>query len=184
MYGLVNQAVKDLVLTRYGAEVWAQIATRAGVQIDPFLAMHPYPEDVTDRLITAAAEILELSTDQVLQVFGGFWLEYSAEHGYLDLLDLMGEDLPGFLRAVDGMHDRLRLSYPDLNPPTIWCTDITPTSLTVHYLSDRPGLTPFLTGLLGAAARRFGQEADVRLVRSRQDGHDHDEFLVRHTTAA
>jgi len=179
MYGLVNQAVKDLVLTAFGAPTWQEITERAGIRTDPFLAMSPYPDDVTYRLVAAAEEVLGTPADEILHTFGEFWIGYSAEHGYGELLALMGDDLPSFLLALDGMHDRLRLSYPELNPPSIWCSEVTPRSLVVHYASDRPGLAPFMAGLLQATARRFGERAEVELVRSRAEGHDHEEFLVR-----
>jgi hypothetical protein len=184
MYGLVNQAMKDLVLSRFGPDTWSAITDRAGVAIDPFLTMRPYPDEATYKLVEATSEQVGMPAEDLLGVFGEFWVDHSAEHGYGDLLALMGDDLPSFLHAVDGMHDRLRLSFPDLSPPSIWCTDITSTSLTVHYASDRPGLDPFLVGLLRAVARRFGETAQVRLLRGRQNGHDHEEFEVVRTAVA
>jgi hypothetical protein len=178
MYGLVNQAIQDLVLTRYGRPTWVDIVARAEVRVDPFLAMSPYPDDMTYRLVAAAAEVLGARPEEILERFGEFWIEYSAEHGYGELLDLLGDDLLSFLRALDGMHDRLRLTFPDLRTPSIWCTDVTPESFFVHYASDRAGLTPFLVGLLRATGRRFGEDLDVRLMHRRDDGRDHDEFLV------
>jgi hypothetical protein len=178
MYGLVNQAVQDFVLTRYGRPTWTDIVARAQVQVDPLLAMSPYPDDLTFRFVAAAAEVLGGTTEEVLERFGEFWIDFASERGYGELLDLLGSDLPSFLRGLEGMHDRLRLTFPDLRTPGIWCTDVTPGSVVVHYASERTGLTPFMVGLLRATARRFDEEADVRLVHSRGEGHDHDEFLV------
>jgi len=178
VYGLVNQAMQDLVLGRHGRATWAAIMKRADVDIDPFVAMSPYPDDVTYRLVTAAAEHLDRPVDDVLVEFGEYWIDHAAEHGYAELLDLMGDDLPAFLHGLDAMHDRLRLTFPGLDPPSIWCTDVTPASLVVHYVSDRPGLTPFMTGLLRGTARRFGEHVVVEPRRRRDEGHPHDEFLV------
>jgi Haem-NO-binding len=181
MYGLVNQAVKDLVLTTVGASAWEQITDRAGIRTDPFLAMSPYPDEVTYKLVAAASEVLERPAEDILETFGEFWITHSAERGYAQLLTMMGHDMPSFLLGLDGMHDRLRLSFPDLNPPSIWCTDVSAGSLVVHYASDRAGLGPFMIGLLRGTARRFGEEAQVRQLRGRTDGHDHEEFLVLRT---
>lgn len=178
MYGLVNQAMQDLVVAKFGQRTWTEILARADVHIDPFLTMSAYPDELTYRMVAAAAEILHTPVDDILRTFGEFWIDYSARHGYGELLDLLGSDLPSFLLALDGMHDRLRLTFPELNPPSIWCTEVTPGSLFVHYASDRDGLAPFLVGLLTATARRFGEEAEIRQVRSRADGHEHDEFFV------
>jgi hypothetical protein len=184
MYGLVHQAIKALVLSTSGAPAWERTIELAGVNIEPFVALRPYPDDVTTRLVASAAEVLGRTGDELLRLFGEFWISYSAEHGYGDLLELLGHDLTSFLVSLDGMHDRLRLSYPELNPPSIWCTDVTAQSLVVHYASDRPGLTPFVMGLLHGTAQRFGEVVEVRPGRGLADGHDHEELLVLRSVAA
>jgi hypothetical protein len=184
MYGLVNQALQGLVLTSYGAPAWQAVAERAGVQSDTFLAMSPYPDELTYRLTGAAAEVLDRPVEEILIAFGEFWVTYSADQGYGELLDLMGSDLPSFLLALDDLHDRLRLSYPELDPPSIWCSDVTPESLVVHYASSREGLNAFVVGLLQGTARRFGERVQVNPLRGRATGHDHEEFLVLRSLAA
>jgi hypothetical protein len=181
MYGLVNQSVRHLVVGTFGTDAWARIAVRAGVQEDTFLAMSPYPDEITYNLLAAASEVLDKPAEEILETFGEFWVDYAAEQGYAELLSLMGDDLPSFLHALDDMHDRLRLSFPELNPPSIWCTDVSESSLRVHYASDRPGLTPFMAGLLRGTARRFGETVRVEAGPTRADGHDHDEFLLHRT---
>ena len=179
MYGLVNRAVQDLVLAKHGEPVWAQIRREAGVDVEAFVAMSPYPDEITYALVAAASRVLDVPAAQILEAFGEFWMDFSAEQGYGHLVALLGSDLVSFLTALDGMHERLRLSFPDLDPPSLWCTDVTPDHFVVHYDSDRPGLAPFVVGLLRAAGRRFGQTVEPELVRSRDGGHHHDEFLVR-----
>jgi hypothetical protein len=183
VYGLVNQAVKELVLASAGETAWAAVIERSEVRIDPFLAMQPYPDDVTSRLVVACSEVLDRPAEEVLRSFGRYWIGYAADHGYGDLLDLMGDDLPSFLTGLDDMHDRLRLSFPHLDPPSIWPSDVTAGSLVVHYASRRSGLEPFLVGLLEGAAARFGETVEVSSLRGRADGHDHEEFLVLRSPA-
>jgi len=184
MYGLVNLGLQAMVLATSGPAAWDRVTERADVRTEPFQATRPYPDEITYRLVAAAAPVLDRSEEEVLRLFGEFWITHSAEHGYGDLLHLLGSDLPSFLLALDTMHDRLRLGYPELDPPSIWCTDVTPASLVVHYASGRPGLAPFVVGLLHGIARRFDEQVEVRPVRSRADGHDHEEFLVVRSVAA
>ncbi|MBI4941935.1 MAG: heme NO-binding domain-containing protein [Actinobacteria bacterium] len=183
MYGLVNRAVEDLVTNKFGPEAWAEVKSRAGVDVGMFVAMSPYPDAVTYSLVGAASEVLDLPAEQVLEAFGEYWMQYSAREGYGELLDLMGNDLPTFLAELDDVHERLKLSFPDLVPPSMTVSDVTDASLVVHYRSDRAGLAPFVVGLLRAAAARFGRTAEVTVTRSRDDGHDHEEFLVRYLDA-
>lgn len=180
MYGLVNRAVEDLVTSKFGPQTWHDVKTRAGVDVEMFVAMNPYPDEVTYDLVGAASEVLGLPATDVLEAFGDFWITYSAREGYGELLDLMGDDLPSFLTALDDLHERLRLSFPHLQPPSLAVTDVTDQSLVVHYRSERAGLAPFVVGLLRGAAARFGRSVEVTLTRSRDDGHDHEEFVVRY----
>lgn len=180
MYGLVNRAVEDLVTDTFGTQTWEQVKARAGVDVEVFVAMSPYPDSVTYALVAAASEILGMPAPQILEAFGEYWMQFSARQGYGELLDLMGHDVPSFLQQLDEVHERLKLSFPDLVPPSIGLGEVTDTAVVVHYRSDRDGLAPFVVGLLRGVGARFGRPVEVTLVRGREHGHDHDEFLVRY----
>ena len=180
MYGLVNRAVEDLVTHKFGTQTWEQVKTRAGVDVEMFVAMSPYPDSVTYSLVGAASEVLDIPAGEILEAFGEYWMLYSAREGYGELLDLMGHDVPSFLEQLDDVHERLKLSFPDLVPPSMSVSDVTDASLVVHYRSDREGLAPFVVGLLRGVGARFGRPVEVTLQRGRSTGHDHDEFLVRY----
>ena len=51
----------------------------------------------------------------------------------------------------------------------------------VHYISERPGLAPFVIGLLSGVGKRFNNTVDATLERAKDDGHPHDVFLVRYS---
>lgn len=180
MYGLVNRAVEDLVTHKFGPATWEEVKARAGVDVEVFVAMSPYPDAVTYSLVGAASEVLGLPAQEILEAFGEYWMLYSAREGYGELLDLMGHDVPSFLEQLDDVHERLKLSFPDLVPPSMAVSDVSDASLVVHYRSDRAGLAPFVVGLLRGVGARFGRPVEVSLRRGRDDGHDHDEFLVRY----
>jgi hypothetical protein len=42
MCGLVNQAIKDLVLSQFGEEAWTKMAKEAGISEVDFVSMHYY----------------------------------------------------------------------------------------------------------------------------------------------
>ena len=183
MYGLVNKAVRDLVLMRFGKDRWDEIKTKAGVNGDTFVGMSPYPDEVTYRLVAAASETLGLSPEQVLEAFGEHWIGYTAQEGYGAMLDLAGDNFVDFLKNLDKLHARVGLSFPKLAPPSFRCTDVTEGSVRLHYYSKRPGLAPFVVGLLKGLGKRFKVELDVSVDKSRDNGHDHDEFLIRFQNA-
>ncbi|PON19691.1 hypothetical protein C2W62_01480 [Candidatus Entotheonella serta] len=66
MYGLVNKAIAELVCDRYGEETWDIIKEKADVDIDAFISMDSYDDEVSYKLVGATSEVLGLSPEQVL----------------------------------------------------------------------------------------------------------------------
>lgn len=180
MYGLVNKALEDLVRTRYGEDTWEAIRRNAGVDIDAFISMDAYPDEVTYKLVGAASEVLGLSAEEVLKAFGEYWVRYTAKEGYGELLKMAGDTLPAFLQNLDNLHTRVGLIFPNLKPPSFRCTDIREDSLRLHYYSPagRAGLAPFVIGLVNGLAVMFKTETSITQTGSRSQGADHDEFLI------
>ncbi len=184
MYGLVNTAVADLARAVGGEDAWTAIRTRAGVDEESFVSMTGYPDELTFRLVAAASDELGLSEQQVLTAFGRHWVQYTAQVGWGPLLQATGGTLPEVLSGLDAMHARVRLMMPQLRPPSFTCTDVTGSSLVLHYWSDRPGLAPMVVGLVEGLAELLGGSASAQHVRAAADGADHDEFQVAYATTA
>lgn len=178
MYGLVNQGIEDLALGRGGPECWTQIKRRAGVGAQAFVGMDVLPDDVTYRLVDAAAAVLGTSREEVLEAFGEHWVLYTGRVGYGAVFDTMGATLVEFLGNLDAMHARLSLSMPALRPPSFACEPLDGERTLVRYWSHREGLAPMVVGLLRGLGRRFGVEVTVEHTLARSGGADHDEFLV------
>jgi len=96
------------------------------------------------------------------------------------MLDMSGDTLPDFLENLDNLHGRVGISFPKLRPPSFECSDMEEDSLSLHYRSTREGLTPMIIGLVKGLGARFDTEVDVTQIQSRDDGDDHDEFLVKY----
>ena len=180
MYGLINKAVRGLVVGQFGADSWDRIRERAGVQDDEFLSMEGYEDKVTYDLVAAASEELNLPAEKILEAFGQYWVEYTAVEGYGDLLDSAGDTLSEFLSNLDQLHARVKLAFPDLKPPRFAVTDEDEHGLVLHYYSDRPGLGPLVTGLILGLGKRFGVELDVSMSRDDSDANEHDVFVIRY----
>jgi hypothetical protein len=179
VYGLVNKAVQDLLVREHGEAVWQQVCERAGWNGETFVRMDQYDDDVTYRLVSAAAEILGAPAEDVLRAFGRYWVEYTSREGYGDLLRTSGRNTVELLENLDTMHSRVGLQYPDLKPPSFHVTDRDGERLRLHYISDRAGLAPMVLGLVEGLGTLFGEEIEIEIDRSREDGAEHDEFLVR-----
>ena len=181
MYGFVNKALQGLVCSRFGEDTWEAIKRNAGVDIDIFVGMEAYPDDITYKLVGSASTVLGLSAEEVLKAFGEYWVSYTGKEGYGEILTLSGDTLPAFLQNLDSLHTRVGLMFPRLKPPSFWCTDIHEDSLRLHYrpgLDSREGLGPFVLGAVIGLAMRFKTEIEISQTAHRSQGADHDEFSI------
>lgn len=180
MYGLVNKAIQDMVCDRFGEETWKEIKQKAEIAEEVFISMEGYPDDLTHKLVKAASVVLGLSSEEIMQAFGEFWVQYTAQEGYGEMMDMSGDTLPEFLENLDNLHARVGISFPKLTPPSFECSDMKEDSLSLHYRSTREGLTPMIIGLVKGLGTRFDTEVDVTQIHSRDEGNDDDKFLVKY----
>jgi hypothetical protein len=178
MYGLVNQAVQDLVVSRFGAATWNQIKARAGVAVEAFARMDPYPDEITYRMVAAASEVLGLPADDVLVEFGKHWVLFTGREGYGPMFKAAGSTLNEFLLNLDNLHSRVGQNFAQLIPPSFRVEAAGEGLLTLHYYSERQGLCPMVRGLLMGLAAHFGQTIDIQHPACSRQGAEHCEFLL------
>lgn len=179
MYGLVNEALRELVVSEHGAAKWAEIVAKSGVGESRFVAMKPYEDRITYALVGAASEVLGAPAAVLLERFGEHWVLHTAQRGYGPLLDACGRTFEEFLENIDLLHSRMKLAMPELDPPSFQVATERPGVLRVRYQSHRAGLGPMVAGLLKGLALRYRVTIDVDHVVRRADGDaPADEFLV------
>lgn len=175
MYGLVNKAVVDLVVSQFGQDTWDAIKKKAELDTDAFVSMDAYPDDITYRLVGAASEVLKLDPEQVLEAFGEHWVLYTAREGYGPMLDASGATLHDFLENLDALHARVALTMQGLRPPRFRLIRVDSSTVRLEYHSTRQGLAPMVRGLLRGLSIRFQTPVDIS--HERQEAHD--EFTIR-----
>jgi hypothetical protein len=94
-----------------------------------------------------------------------------------------GTDTYSLLAALDTMHARIALSFPDLRPPA-FAVKHNGDAVVVEYRSDRPGLAPFVMGLIEGIGTLFNESVTATQVASKDAGAPCDAFLVRAVPAA
>ena len=154
MYGMVNQAVRGLVVDQFGSEVWGKIHEGAGAR-ENFSAMEPYDDSITYRLVENAVEVLGIPADTILRTFGEYWVHEIAKKHYGSLLSNTGSDFADFLGNLDHMHQRIRVTFPDYQPPSFRVKQLEEGTLQVDYYSNRQGLLPFVEGLFTGLGAHF-----------------------------
>ena len=101
MYGLVNKAIKDLVTDNHGDEAWQKVCEIAEFHEGDFISMSPYPDKLTFTLVGAVAQVLKADATDVLEAFGEYWILYTADQGYGNLMDLSGKTFVEFLGNLE-----------------------------------------------------------------------------------
>lgn len=178
MYGLVNKAFEQMVRHQFGEARWQAIRKIAGLDVELFLNMRQYPDELSYRMVGAMSEELQIPANELLRMTGHYWLQYTAAEGYGHLLALSGSSVKEVLRGLNQLHTRIHLIYRHLQPPSFECTDQSEEVLLLHYYSKRPGLAWFVIGLVEELGHRFAEKIQVELIQQRDDGADHDIFRI------
>lgn len=178
MYGIVNQAIEDLVKANFGEEKWDKVKERSGIDDDFFISNEPYDDIITYKLAAAASEELGISVDKVLNAFGEWWILKTGKEKYGGLMEAGGNNLKEFLINLPIFHNRIMLIYPKLTPPEFKVDNLEENSIHVHYYSKREGLQEFVRGLLYGLGKMYNTVIKVKLIESRMGGNDHEVFKV------
>jgi hypothetical protein len=179
MYGLVNRAIEQLVVSIKGDEGWRRVCRAARWPDEGFVAMQSYDDAVTYRLVEAVSQELALPAEQVLKAFGEYWILYTAEEGYGDMLAMCGDDLRSFLHGMNHMHARIEVTMPNIRPPHFQVEDKGPHEMVLIYASHRDGLAPMVEGLIIGLAKRFKQDIDIEQTHWRSEASPQDHFHIR-----
>jgi len=180
MYGLVNRAIEQLVVSLKGESGWRGVCAHAGMAADGFVSMQAYDDEVTFRLVNSVSQRMGLPVDQVLEAFGEYWISYTAEEGYGAVMKAGGNDLREFLGNLNEMHGRVETVFPDMRLPLFRVEDVSASEYRLYYASERAGLAPMVIGLVKGLAKRFDQRVDVVHVYAKAHVDGEDIFVVRH----
>lgn len=179
MYGLVNRAIEQLVVSLKGENGWRGVCAHANISSDGFVSMHAYDDEITYRLVNAVSARLGLEPATVLEAFGEYWVTYTVKEGYGSLMDAGGSSLREFLGNLNEMHGRLEAVFPQLRMPQFRVQELSDAEFRLYYASTREGLAPFVLGLVKGLAKRFEQPIEVTQTVFKANVKDEDVFLVR-----
>eukprot|EP00529_Nitzschia_sp_RCC80_P019025 CAMPEP_0113487066 /NCGR_PEP_ID=MMETSP0014_2-20120614/25319_1 /TAXON_ID=2857 /ORGANISM="Nitzschia sp." /LENGTH=514 /DNA_ID=CAMNT_0000380755 /DNA_START=284 /DNA_END=1828 /DNA_ORIENTATION=- /assembly_acc=CAM_ASM_000159 len=187
MFGWINDCTECLVIEKFGQDVWHQIKDEAGCGDVPdggFLRYKYYPDSDTVSLVVAAAEVLNITVEDVLHAFGDYFVQYVQDNGYSNVLECLGSNLRDWLSNLNSLHDHLQASYPKgFVAPVFWSEDDEEEGVSgsgndgggrvdgnsnsnknsknngailVHYFSHRGSLlVPLVVGLIKRIAREY-----------------------------
>ncbi len=180
MYGMINKAIRTLVIREAGEEVWEQVLETSGIDEDIYGDLESYDDSVTFSLVGAVSETLDIPAADVLEMFGVYWATDVAPKGYGEYFESFGNDFKSFVEGLDEMHVRITEMLPSLVPPAFSIEELADDHFKIHYVSQRDGLAPLAVGMLKGVAQHFGGEADITQIEYKGTD-DHDVFEVRFT---
>lgn len=172
MYGLVNQAIEDLVRTNYSDQAWHDVQLAAGVENLVFVNEHSYSDDLTFKLIHAACEVFMQSPEILLRLFGRHWIMYTGREGWHEFFDVSCTGVISFLEQLDNMHEKVLAAMPEASPPKIELIE-TPDGYELVYISERVGLALFFQGIVEGLAEFYDEPWVVDQIQTQsEDGTD------------
>ena len=178
MLGMVNHALQEMVVDRHGATAWEAIRADANVEDRVFIIMKQYPDEVTYDLARAVARRLGITLPEALHAFGHYWMIYAERQPWGKVMHSMAGSVRQLLPALNEMHSRISLSFPGVTMPQFRTEPDPGGGVRVHYFSPRPGLAPFVHGVLEGMGAMYGEMVQVSQVEDRAHGAAHDVFLV------
>ena len=169
MYGLVNKAIKDLITEKFGIEKWQEICQMSNFPDEDFIGLKSYPDKLTYDLVMNGSRVLGADASVLLEAFGEYWILYTAEEGYGNMLQLAGNTLPEFLANLDMLHLRVSNIMPHLVAPQFSVRNEKENSVELEYRSSREGLLPMVIGLLRGLGKRFGKEVQSKVIEEKNE---------------
>lgn len=181
MYGMVNEGIRTFIEGNFGADAWQSICSDAEIEMTQFDRLGSYDDAVTYSLVSAVAKHTELPAEQVLKVFGEYWVDYAGKSGFGNLLKLSGKNFIERVQNLDDMHERILLTMPNLQPPSFELEQISDNTFDLNYYSSRPGLSAMVIGLLHGLAEQTGEKISVVQTQERASQSDPDIFRIELT---
>lgn len=178
MHGLINKSIEELVTTQFGADKWEEAKRKSGVKEDYFISNQTYEDEITFDLVVSIAEVLEISTSDVLKAFGEWWILKTGRERYGTLMESGGSSLRDFLINLPSFHTRVMFMFPNISPPEFKISDIEEKSLHVHYYSTRMGLSDFVIGLLQGLSKLFDTPIRIEQLSFKDSKGSHDIYKV------
>ncbi|MBY9068093.1 heme NO-binding domain-containing protein [Hyphomonas sp. WL0036] len=177
---MVHTAARSMVVETLGDDAWQSILAEAQLNGELFISGQNYSDEVTFALIGAIAKVSGIEPENLLRLFGEYWIRYAAQSPYGTMFRIGGNRLDTFLSNLNRMHASIHSTMPASRMPSFEMLRQEGNRIDMLYTSDREGLTPFVEGLLKGLMTHFGETGHV----SHSLTHEGDVFSLNCETAS
>lgn len=159
MHGIVHAEFREYAVGRLGADGWAQVARRAGLEERGYGPGASYPDEELLGLVLAVSRAAGEPVDAVLSDFGTAIVP--------SLLEVYGSFVDPRWGAADLLehvervvHRTIRLQDPEATPPYLTAERRAADEVVLRYTSPRR-LCAFGKGLVHGVAAQYGRRASI-----------------------
>ena len=170
MNGLINRSIQCFLTDTHGAGLWSRVAVAAGLDFENFEPMLDYDPVLTDRVITAAARLLDRPRETVLEDLGIYLVSHPNVQSLRRLLRFGGVTFADFLHSLEDLPGRARLALPDIDLPQLELIDHSAADFTLICRSELAGAGHVVVGILRAMADDYGALSVVEHLGTRNGG--------------
>lgn len=164
MFGLINNSFREFIKYEFGDEFWDKVCSSNPLGKDEanFMRMRETSDQTTYSLVEAAAHLIRLPEEVILEQFGIYWIDKVADEKFSEIMAATGQDFFEFIGNLNEMHHGISSNFLGYSPPKFEMYQCCDNLYIITYQSVRAGLTPFVTGLLRGLANYFGNELNIK----------------------
>lgn len=155
MHGIVFASLHDFLHARGGRTAVADVFDG---RVYPMFQAHP-DSDFAE-LLGRAGEATGLDEEELARDFGAFTGEKTFPRLYPAFYELAPDTCTFLLGVEDRIHELVRATIPDANPPALTVRETGSQSVEIEYTSPRK-LCRLLEGLVLGTARWYGEDVQV-----------------------
>lgn len=156
MYGLINRSVQCFLRDMYGHQTWEKIAEPLGLGPEGFEALLSYEDELTDKVLASASDVLDKSVNVILEDLGTYLVSHPNCEALRRLLRFGGPNFTEFLYSLDDLQGRAKLAAPELELPLLDLRENGPGNFTLYCSKRRAGFGHVFVGILRAMADDYG----------------------------
>ena len=147
--------------------------TDINVSYDEWERLEYYEDKLTVDIVLAAANVLNVGADVVMEMFGTFFVHFLNKKGFSNLLRCQGDTLKEWLNSLNDLHRHLTRTMPDIVAPEFWALDdpSEPDATILRYRSARGSLlAPLVVGIVKEFCRyQFHMNIDMTRLSTQND---------------
>ncbi|BES91692.1 soluble guanylate cyclase [Nesidiocoris tenuis] len=157
MYGMLLQSIQQYIQESYGEDIWKYIAGELGCPIE-FITHQIYDDSLIHSIAKSCSALDGRKSEKdFLTIFGRCFVKFFSCFGYQNFVRASGRFFTDFLQNVDNIHLEMRFSYPKMNGPSMYVTEIDKDGAVLVYRSSRSGFKNYLIGQLFEIAETMYQ---------------------------